>query len=323
MVLYLTPLPPRSLHPLLGLLLVPTVGVAFSDVVADAHMIETGQPRGITGLLQSVQWAATYAATIVAGLVGGYLSQHQRQDLGFLLCAGVTLVTLLLAILYVHEQPHQASRQSLRGALAELWLVARSPTVLLVGSFLFLWNFNPFSTAVLQQYMTHQMNLSQQFYGVTVSLIAAASIVASICYGFYCRRVPFGFLVHASIVLGILSTIAYWALAGSTSAVLVSLAVGFTYMTASLVQLDLAARISPPQTAGTVFAMLMALSNLGLSLSASVSGRLYDYGTALWGSWTSFNVLVGVGAIFTAGCWLLVPLLRRHCLANSTTKNAS
>jgi len=30
----------------MAVLLIPTVGVAFSDVVADAMMIEKGQPRG-------------------------------------------------------------------------------------------------------------------------------------------------------------------------------------------------------------------------------------------------------------------------------------
>ena len=59
------------------MLFVPTIGVAFSDVVIDALMVEEGQPRGLTGRLQSVQWAAIYAATILTGVLGGYLSQYR------------------------------------------------------------------------------------------------------------------------------------------------------------------------------------------------------------------------------------------------------
>ena len=52
-------------------LLLPTLGVAFSDVVIDALMVEKGQTLGITGLLQSAQWTAMYAGTIIAGYLGG------------------------------------------------------------------------------------------------------------------------------------------------------------------------------------------------------------------------------------------------------------
>ena len=60
---------------LLAFLLLPTFAVAFSDVVIDALMVEKGQPFGLTGLLQSAQWTAMYAGMILAGQLGGYLSQ--------------------------------------------------------------------------------------------------------------------------------------------------------------------------------------------------------------------------------------------------------
>src|SRR5688500_9511052 len=72
------------------LLLVPTVGIAFSDVVVDALMVETGKPLGLTGRLQSVQWACLYGASIGTGVFGGWLSSTGRQPLGFLICAGFT-----------------------------------------------------------------------------------------------------------------------------------------------------------------------------------------------------------------------------------------
>ena len=315
LVLYVVDLPHGAWWLLLGLLWIPAVGVAFSDVVVDALMVEKGQPRGITGSLQSVQWASLYAAMILSGWLGGYLSQHGLQKLGFVLCAAVTAVTLLLTWRLVRETPRPAAPRSMRAAVSSLARAARTPGVWCAGGFLFLWNFNPFSTTVLYVHMTGPLGMSEQFYGTTVSLLAVASVVASVCYGFYCRRVPFGLLVHLSIVLGILATIAYWAMFDERSAVLVTLAVGFTYMTACLVQLDLAARICPLETAGTVFALLMALENLGISASTAVGGWMYEKGAAWWGPRTSFNVLVGIGALVTAGCWLLVPALRRYAVA--------
>src|SRR5207302_9761417 len=121
---------------------------------------------------------------------------------------------------------------------------------------------------------------------------------------------------HASIVLGVLSTLAYVAVDDERSAVLVTLAVGISYMTATLIQLDLAARTCPPETAGTIFALLMALENLGASASTALGGLLYDQGVERWGSRRAFHVLVLVGSAFTACCWLLVPLLPRAAISS-------
>jgi hypothetical protein len=56
----------------------------------------------------------------------------------------------------------------------------------------------------------------------------------------------------------------------------------------------------------------MAISNTGLTASEWVSGSWYDSLTASFGGsrHAAFDALVLIGAAFTAGCWLLVPVLR-------------
>lgn len=310
--LYLDPPGEGSYYWLLAVLLVPTVGVAFSDVVADALMVEKGQPRGITGQLQSVQWAALYAATILTGTLGGYLSEHRLQSLGFLICAVMTAGTGVLAFLFVREDPVARTLRGAGGAWLEIKRTLGSRPLWGAAAFLFLWNFNPFSTSVLYLHMTRAMGMSEQFYGNTVSLLAIAAVAASIAYLFYCRRVRFRWLVHAAICAGIASTLAYWALTDATSAVWITCGVGFTYMTGTLVQLDLAARSCPPQTAGTTFALLMAVANLAFSASAGFGGYLYDAWFSALGEAGAFDTLVGVGALCTCACWLVMPWLPRH-----------
>ncbi len=293
------------------LLFLVTTGVAFSDVVADALMIEKGQPRRITGVLQSVQWAAMYTAMILTGYLGGYLTQHNLHRVSFLMCAAFMAITLFLTLAFVREDRPVAPPDA-AGTLRALWGCAKSPVLLAVAAFLFLWNFNPYSSGVLYLYMTGPMGFSEQFYGQTNSMLAVGSVAGSVAYGFYCRHITFHWLLHASIVTGILNTLAYWWLDGPQSATIVSLTVGLTYMTGSLIQLDLAARVCPPALAGTLFAAMMALSNLSLSLATMLGGSLYDLWRPAWGDRGAFDVLVGLGALFTAGCWLLVPVLRQH-----------
>ena len=102
---------------LLLLLLLPSaVAIAFSDVVIDAMMIAAGQPRGMTGRLQSIQWTSMYAATIVTGVAGGALSQWGMQQAGFLI-AGLSCGVSLLAVWFLVRERRQPAGAA-RGRLA-------------------------------------------------------------------------------------------------------------------------------------------------------------------------------------------------------------
>jgi MFS family permease len=301
---------------LLCLLLLPTIGVAFTDVVADALMIEKGQPLGLTGRLQSIQWGALYSAGLITGVLGGWLSQTNHESWGFLICGSLTVVTLLCAIFLVDEEKTatKVDRGGAKAALVALWKAARSPLVLSVGGYLFLWNWNPFSAAVLYEHFTEVLKLggaeAELFYGKTVSVIAVGSIAACVLYAFICRALSPKVMVHGSIVLGVVATLLYWGVRGETSAFALSLAVGVVYMLSTLVQLDLAARACPAESAGTTFALLMSLCNLSVSLSQAVGGSWYESLKARgYTGQQSFDVLVGVGALFTASCWLLLWLV--------------
>jgi MFS family permease len=307
---------------LLVWLLVPTIGVAFSDVVVDALMVEEGQPRGLTGRLQSIQWTAMWAATILTGFLGGVLSQRNLQEVGFLIAGLATAVSFAVALFVVREptrpttasEPAIESLENWRLAVRTLSRAFRQPGILAIGVFLFLWNFNPFTTSVLYMHMVRNMGFSEQFYGNTLSIQAFGSLLASLAYGYYCRRLSPAQLVHLSIATGVLATLAYWCLAGAWSAVVISFVVGFVYMMGTIVQLDLAAQICERETAGTTFALLMSLTNLSVSMSMYVGGWLYERLAAGEHYTFAFQIVVGVGALSTCCCWLLLPWIRRHGL---------
>jgi MFS family permease len=302
------------------LLLVACGAVAMTDVVIDALAIEHGQPLGITGQMQSVQWGAMSAATILAGTLGGFVAQHGYLR-GAMVGCGILAVGSLVAVLaFAREQRRpREPLENLRQAWRQLLVAEPSagriqgqPLAILttVGMFLFLWNFNPFSSSVLQHYTTEVLGLSEQFYGNLYSLQGAAQFLTCIAYFFLCRRIPFRWLVHASIVAGILATLCYWPMHNATTAILASLVFGVCYQVGTLIQLDLAARVVPVKSAATMFALLMAISNTGITAGIAVGGLWYDQLTTATGSrHAAFDWLVLIGAAFTAGCWLILPLM--------------
>lgn len=294
------------------LLVLAGVGIAMTDVAMDALAVETGQPLGITGQIQSVQWAALSLGSFLAGVLGGLAAQYHWQRQMFLTCGVLAMFSLTVVLLVVREPRNNARpRENLRLAWRQLLGEGRLATLLSVSAFLFLWSFNPFSTNVQQEYFTKELGLSEVFYGSLISIQGVGMVVACLAYGWYCRKVSLTALIHLAIVTGVASTLTYWLVHDQTTAVIASLVFGLAYQTGLLVQLDLAARVCPTQSAGTIFALLMALSNSGTTAGIYLGGGWYDALTTAFGSRTSaYHILVAIGAAFTAGCWLLVPLMK-------------
>lgn len=319
--LHFMPLPPGAERRLLSWLSLATVAVIFGDVVIDALMIETGRPLGLTGRLQSVQWAAIYGGTILTGIFGGLLSQHHQQKLGYLLCSGMMAVTFLLTVLFVEERRVSAPAVSWRAGLPALRGLIGSRGFLAVGMFLLLWNFNLFCQPVLYLHTTGALGFDDEFYGNMVAVGAAGSMLACIAYAFYCRRVAMRWLIHLAIVTGIISNLAYLMLGDRASALTLSVLVGFTYMTASMVQADLAARACTTSMTSTVFATFMSLCNIAGAVSTWLGGVWYHHGATRWGTSASFQSLILLSSFVTAACWLVVRWMPGELLAVSVGTN--
>src|SRR3989475_13130662 len=95
-------------------MLIMGLGIAFTDVLTDAMMVENGKPLGLTGAFQSVQWTAINVAILLVGIVGGYLAQHRLLQAGFLLPALFPLLTLVLGGPVLHHAPANAQRWTFR-----------------------------------------------------------------------------------------------------------------------------------------------------------------------------------------------------------------
>jgi MFS family permease len=303
----LLPLTPAAGTAILFMLLLPSFGIAMKDVATDATMIETGQPLGITGRLQSAQWGAMYGAGLLCGVAGGWISQHGQQRLGFLMCSLLGLVALYIAIFHIKEKPClDLKHGQLKRAIKVLGEAARTRIVILIAVLYFFLNFNPFSADVLYVHMSAELGFSEQFIGYTYTISSFASILSCILYGLFAKRVPLRILLHGSVIFMVLSSLVYIGLGTKTSAIIISFSYGLIYMVTNLTQLELASRYCPPAAAGTVFALLMSLSNLSVGLSSMLGGRIYEAWKLSFGANTAFSLLVIVGAGFTAVCWLLV-----------------
>jgi MFS family permease len=310
-IAYAIPLPIGERWLLLGLLIVPTLGIAFTDVIADALMIEVGQPRGLTGRLQSAQWFAAWFALLLSGAVGGWLTAHDRHALAFLICALLWTGSLVLTLVFVRE-PRHTSAADRRATAASLRHAATVPGLATIAIISFLWDCNPLSASVQYLHMTRTLGLSEQIYGNAFSFFAAGAMAATAGYALYCRRVDTRVLLHAAVAAGVTGNVLYWWVTGAESLYVVSVLVGFAYMTGSVILLDVAARVVPIAAAATVFAVIMALASFGASLGEGIGGYLYDYALGTTSATTAYRATLVAGVTVMAACWLWLPRLLRE-----------
>ncbi len=282
-------------------------GLAFTDVLADALMVENGKPRGLTGAFQSVQWAAVTCASILVGILGGYFAEHRDVHAAFFVAAGFPLVIVVMTIFFVHDAPAKLDAAALR----ETWGAVREGlgqrSVWLVAAFIFLFNFSPSFGPAFLYYETDVLGFNQQYIGVLGSVAAVAAVLGAALYAPISRRIPLRRLINIAIGLSVVTTLAYLLYRGPNSALLIQLLSGSTGMITQLAMLDLAAKACPKRVEATFFALLMSVFNVGTQLSQNVGAHLY---TAMGEGAAASTWLILISTLTTAAIWLLVPLVR-------------
>ena len=276
-------------------------GLAFTDVLTDALMVESGRPLGLTGAFQAVQWACITGAAVLIGVMGGHLAATRELNLAFGIAACFPLMSFAMALFFVREAPARRDLAALRATARAIREALTHRNVWMVAGFLFFYTFSPSFGPAFLYYQADVLGFSQHFIGLLASLNSAASVVGALAYAPLSRRMPLRRLLNWSIGVGVAGTLCYLVYRGRVSAIAIDTFFGGVGMIMQLAFLDLAAKACPRRVEATFFALLMSVFNTGTQLSQNVGARLYEtYG---------YTPLVWISATVTALAWVLVPLL--------------
>jgi MFS family permease len=293
---------PHTYGWLAGLFTVMAFGLAFTDVLVDALMVESGKPLGLTGAFQAVQWGAIYTASVLVGEVGGYLAERRSLGESFVLASSFPFISLLMTVLFVREAPARADREAFRETMAAIRAAVAERDVWVVAGFILFWTFSPSFGPALLYYQTDVLRFSQQFIGHLGALGSIAAVAGAFIYAPLSRTMPLKRLINLSIGIGVVGTLGYLLYRDPWSAVAIEVIFGAVGMITQLAFLDLAAKSCPRRVEATFFALLMSVFNGGAQGSQVVGGHLYD--------WLGYTPLVLISSIATALAWLLVPLVK-------------
>jgi MFS family permease len=278
------------------------LGLAFTDVLTDALMVENGRAQGLTGAFQSVQWFAIYAASILVGVLGGHFAGTRDLHAAFLVAAVFPLVSFTMAALFIREPRRRFDATALATTWRAIRDAARARDVWVVAGFIFFFDFSPSFGPAFLYYQTDVLKFDQQFIGVLASLSAVGYMVGALIYAPLSRRVRLRTIILAAIGITAVANFSYLLYRDAVSAIVIDTGFGVLAMLTQLALLDLAAKACPVRVEATFFALLMSVYNLATQLSTNVGARLYDR--------IGFTGLVVVSAATTAAAFLLVPLVR-------------
>jgi MFS family permease len=277
-------------------------GLAVTDVITDAVMVENGRALGLTGAFQSVQWAAIYGASIVVGLLGGYLAETRSLRATFAVAAVFPAITCVMSLAFVRDTRTTLDAAALRRTGRAVLEAARSRTVWLIAAFIFLFNFRPSFGPAFIYYQTDVLKFSQAFIGVLAAVQSVGFVAGALLYPAVSKRLPLSRLVVLALTVTGGTTLFYLAYRDPWSAIAIDFSFGILAMLTQLVLLDLAAKACPPRVEGTFFALLMSVYNAGAQGSQVVGGYLYD--------WIGFTWLVLVSAATALPILAMIPYLR-------------
>ena len=278
------------------------LGLAFTDVVTDALMVENGRALNLTGAFQSVQWAAIYTAAILVGVIGGHLAESRSLPVAFAIAAIFPAVSCVMAALFVRDPRATRDASALRSTWRDTVAAAEDRTLWLIAAFIFLVNFSPSFGPAFTYYQTDHLKFSQRFIGVLNAVQSTGFVLGAVLYAPLSKRVSLSRTLVLAIGLTAVSTFGYLVYVGPRSAVVLDFLNGIISMMTQLVLLDLAAKACPPHVEGTFFALLMSVYNAGLQGSRIVGGHLYPH--------VGFDGLVYISAATTALVLVIVPWLR-------------
>ena len=253
------------------ILLLVSLGMSTYDTCSDGLAIDT-TPTEERGFVQGVMVGARALAAIVLAAVIGLLAARASWTAAFVFMAMITLLPLILVV-QVHEGERPPEKEfSLAGFRS--FLTRRMGLFLLLGLVypLVLYSVN----GILGAFLNESVGISLARVGLYTSLFGVGAVVGGLAGGPMTDRLG----RRASVVLALaVTSVSLLALVVSSSAAVAVIAVllfGIAFGYYETVYMAAGMDFADPRIAATMFAIIMAVGNIGIGAGQPLAGVLVD-----------------------------------------------
>ncbi len=235
------------------LIAVLMAGSAYQLIHAavEALMTIAAQRHLMTGRLSALTEFGEAAAGVLAALLGGWLVSHASMSSIFLIAGGCSAVIVLQSFWKPRSIFAVQARPTPRERGNSISVLLRHPALGPTGLIILLWSFSPGYHTPMLYYLTDNVRISSEAYGVCQAMDCIGITAAAVLYAWLCRRLPLRKLLWWSIGLsafpGVMFLFVQNAFQAVAASFLLSLVIGF--MNTSLG--DLLMRASPEGLEGS------------------------------------------------------------------------
>ncbi|MFA5300429.1 MAG: MFS transporter, partial [Lutibacter sp.] len=244
---------------------------ATRDVAVDGLMSCEGKKAKITGKIQSLQWSFLTFASILTGFLGGYVAEHWKYQIGYLILIPIYLIIIAIVAQYKAQKVVRKSSIYLLQTLKELFTDKR---LLLVCLFIFLYKFSPAFGTPLTFIMRDNFHWTKQWLGILDTMGAGIGLIGAFLYFHYSKRLNLHKWLISSVFIGAVTTLCYLYFT-KTSAVVYTIVFSVVGMFINLLVLDFMSQNTQKGKESTSFALLCSVSNLAATCNGFAGSFLF------------------------------------------------
>ena len=256
------------------------IGTAFRDISADALMCVQGKETNDCGNIQALQWTSITIASIIVGLVGGWIADHSTYKLAFLCLAPIYLIIILIVSQYKEAEPQIFYNSSVDfhkpffTKLLSYKEVFTNKRFLWACLFIFLYNYSPGFGTPLMFIERDKFLWTGTFMGFLGAITSAVSIIGSIIYFKIGKKINIKKWLIGSVIFGSLTTLSYLYFT-PISAVIYGLLYSTIGMFIFLIIMGFMAEQTITGKEAVSFAALCSVNNLASTCSTVSGAWLY------------------------------------------------
>ena len=268
-------------------ILLSSATIAVSDVIIDALIVERARTEsmGDVGALQSLAWGSAALGGVITAYFGGLLLQQFSTRVVFGVTATFPLIVSLVAGL-IAETPssHPPRWSTLWHQVQPLYQAVKQRSIWMPTVFILLWQSTPSANAAFFYFTTNDLGFEPEFLGRVQLVVSLASLLGVWMFHRFLRTVPLRVILGWSTVLSALLGLSMLLLVTHANRTLGiddqwfslgdSLVLTVMGKIAFMPILVLSARLCPPGVEATLFALLMAVLNLGGLVSNELGALL-------------------------------------------------
>jgi len=290
-----------------------SAGLCFTDVMADSLLVEAarGENDKNKGIIQSWAWIMRFVGGLVASGAGALAYDRLGSSQTFLLNSMVPVVIAIVAMFIPDKQTSETT--DWRETSGKLWSAIRQPTIFKPALFIFLICVTPGYGGVMTFFYERELKFTANEFGLLDVMGYIVSIMGTMIYKKWLRNVPFAkvffwalllsFILENTLLLLVFHTNRVIGIPDFVFALIERVVITLVGQFISMPMVVLGARVCPVGVEGTLYALLMSITNMGDVVSSEWGSLL----TSMFGvTATNFNNLWKL--MLLCNCFDLIPL---------------